>query len=289
MSKVIVGIYGIFDSENGECLYIGQSVRIPERWQDHIKNLKNGSHRREDFIEWFKDKGQKESALSFKILEETDESNDSLNRAEIKWFNKLKPRFYGKKPSMNEIWEHSEETKGKISTSVRKYIVSSGGTIRSDLPITCPTCKKEFIPPKANRTYCSVDCIDMTKTHDKANRTLGFTPRSDLDEEKIEKLYKDGYSLAELAKKTGVSHITIRNLLLDRDVKMRGHGVMPKSFTPLPPKKSVCDVCKKTFTLKKRTIPVRTCSFACRGILQSSNRLGVSIEEVLEMREKEKV
>lgn len=281
MSTVEVGVYGIFDAETDECLYVGQSVRIPERWQEHLKRLRNGSHKREDFVEWFKKRGQEESALTFKILEETDESDESLNRAEIRWFNELKPQFYGKKPSMNERWEHSEETRRKISEARRE----DGELFIFEIERFCPTCDKKFFSKYPDTTYCSVDCINYDQVQDRRNATLGLTPRHSLDGERIEGMYREGFSMLKIGEVFDVSYNTIRTVLLEREVPFRGHGEMPKSFTPLPPKKRECSVCGEMFILRKRNSEVQTCSIACRGVLHSSNLRGVSIEEVLKLRE----
>lgn len=91
--------------------------------------------------------------------------------------------------------------------------------------------------------------------------------------------------MLEIGEEFNVSYNTIRTVLLERGVEFRGHGAMPKNFTPLPPKKRECSVCGEIFTLRKRNSKVQTCSIACRGILHSSNLRGVSIEKVLKMRE----
>lgn len=35
-----IGVYGIFDSANEECLYIGQSTNLLLRWKRHVQGLK---------------------------------------------------------------------------------------------------------------------------------------------------------------------------------------------------------------------------------------------------------
>lgn len=110
-----VGIYGIFDSETDECLYVGMSKSIEERWRHHLKELRSKKHKRKDFVKWFHDNGAQQELLSFRVLEECEHDEKILNLAEIKWFNALLPKYYGKKPSENERWTISEETRQKIS------------------------------------------------------------------------------------------------------------------------------------------------------------------------------
>ena len=41
-----VGIYGIFNAETDECLYVGMSKNIEQRWSSHLKELKSKRHKR---------------------------------------------------------------------------------------------------------------------------------------------------------------------------------------------------------------------------------------------------
>jgi len=115
-----VGIYGIFDAHNNECLYVGLSKNIEQRWKSHLKELKSKSHKRKDFVEWYHSNGAVPDLIVLRVLEECEYDNGILNVLEIKWFNKMSPKYYGKKPSLNEKWKHSEETKIKIANSLYK-------------------------------------------------------------------------------------------------------------------------------------------------------------------------
>lgn len=117
-----VGIYGIFDSKTDECLYVGLSKNIEQRWRSHLKELKSKCHKRQDFVEWYHSNGAVKELLSFKILEECEPDEKTLNSAEIKWFNKLKPKYYGHKPTVKGHWTQSDATKAKIrSAMMAKY------------------------------------------------------------------------------------------------------------------------------------------------------------------------
>lgn len=109
-----VGIYGIFDNRNNECLYVGQSKQVTQRWKGHLAGLVNETHIRTEFIEWFVENNKDESILDFRLLEECVNDIDVKNEHEIKWFEILKPRFYARKPSKNDTWVFDEATRDKI-------------------------------------------------------------------------------------------------------------------------------------------------------------------------------
>lgn len=113
--SVTIGIYGLFSTETNECLYVGQSLNIERRIIDHILQLKKQIHIRDEFNAWFLNKDLKENTIHSKILEILPDRGIDMNNAEIYWFDKLKPKFYGKRPSANDAWENSKETSEKIS------------------------------------------------------------------------------------------------------------------------------------------------------------------------------
>lgn len=112
-----IGVYGIFDSYTNECLYIGQSSNIEYRWRMHRYLLINNKHIRKDFNQWLIDNGNDIDRLRFTILETCNNIESIKNSLEIHYFEFFKPKFYGKLPSVNDKWEHSDETKNKISKS----------------------------------------------------------------------------------------------------------------------------------------------------------------------------
>lgn len=135
---MVAGIYGIFDAETNECLYVGQSGIISERWKQHLKKLKNKTHSRKDFVKWYYAKGAIPELIVFRILEKCDNNECSLNLAETKWFQSMKPKFYGKQPSLNESWTHSEKTKINISESVKN-------SLKNKIYLKkCKSCDKDF-------------------------------------------------------------------------------------------------------------------------------------------------
>lgn len=150
--KMTAGIYGIFSSRTGECLYIGQSRNIEYRCSVHLQKLSKETHSRKDFNQWFKKENKEKDSLIFSILEESSLENQNLNSLEIKWFNSLSPRFFGKTPSLKEKWAQTEASKKRIAEGVRK---SKGNTSGVNIPQykNCYICKKKT--KSVNSICCS--------------------------------------------------------------------------------------------------------------------------------------
>lgn len=204
-----IGIYGIFDGETDECLYVGMSKNIEERWKQHIKLLRNKKHPRKDFVERFHALGAVEKLLSFKILEECECDESVLNLAEIKWFNELKPKYYGKKPSLNEKWEHSEETKRKIGMACSEkepWNKKNKDTLSpASYDFLCLGCGKKVKCIKPQQKFCSKTCVHEKKAREKAE---------EYDYEYIYDLYwNQRLSRPELAKKLGVGRTTALKIM----------------------------------------------------------------------------
>lgn len=151
------GIYGIFGKNTHECLYIGQSRNIEQRWKQHKKLLRNKKHPRKDFVEWFDKNNCAIKKMDFRVVKELpqDVTDKELNIQEIYFFEQYKPKFYGKEPSQHDTWIHSESTKEKIRTSVLKKIYDESGT-QERMSKHCPICNSIVVQLK--NTYCSVDC-----------------------------------------------------------------------------------------------------------------------------------
>lgn len=149
-----IGIYGIFDGTNGDCLYIGLSRNIELRWRGHLKELRNGKHKCRDFLSWWQQHDEDETNLNFRVLQSfgSDPGDCVLNLAEQFWFMELGPKFFNKYPSEYEKWSHSEETKAKIS--------KSNARITTILAKTCKACKVGFtvLKQRKHQKYCSKVC-----------------------------------------------------------------------------------------------------------------------------------
>jgi hypothetical protein len=147
------GTYAIFCRETNECLYVGQSSNIEYRWKMHIRYLRSKKHPQKGFSDWFHDRLCDLDLLIFKVLEECDDTDKAKNLSEIRWFNELKPSFYGKVPSKNNKWKHSKETKKKITQSVRSNL---GLPPREDR--ICPWCRNSFRYAHTKDKFCSRAC-----------------------------------------------------------------------------------------------------------------------------------
>lgn len=126
-----VGVYGIFDAKTDECLYVGCSSNMEERFKQHLNHLKYKIHKRKDFVEWYHANGANPELITFRILEECEDNDVSKNTLEIKWFNDLKPKFFGQEPSLNNKMRHSDETKLKISAKTKAALKGKKRSIRN--------------------------------------------------------------------------------------------------------------------------------------------------------------
>lgn len=89
MSKT-VGIYGIFNTESKKW-YVGQSVDIAHRFEQHRTLLKNGKHQNEHLQNAWNKRG--EGAFSFVILEVCDVQE--LSAKEMAWIKEKNSLFGG--------------------------------------------------------------------------------------------------------------------------------------------------------------------------------------------------
>lgn len=201
-----VGIYGIFDSKTDECLYVGLSKNIEQRWHSHLKELKSKCHKRQDFVEWYHSNGAVKELLSFKILEECELDEKLLNSAEIKWFNKLLPKYYGKRPSISEKWKHSEETINKIKASRAKQKLPKDARILRNL--ICQNCEEVFHSKVKDPKYCSRKC-----RIEHENKRF--------DKQELTGKYNSGLSLHDLAKEYDCSYRTIHAYMVRHNIPRR--------------------------------------------------------------------
>lgn len=206
------GVYGIFDVRTDECLYVGQSACIEDRWRSHTKRLRLGSHL-EAFNQWFTDNGCDSGLLDLRVLEETKNSTEAKNLAEIQWFESLSPRFFGQKPSLSRKgWSQSEETKKKISVGVCKAI--NGTDYKAKYLYTCSQCGVEFDAKRKKtekRTFCSRDCLWKSQAVDKVEKPKKYKwLKNAVSKECLFRLYWiEMKSTTEIGKMLGVSSSTV--------------------------------------------------------------------------------
>jgi group I intron endonuclease len=114
--NALCGIYKIINNVNGK-VYIGQSINIKERWNDHIKSLNRGdSHSILLQRAWNK---YKQDNFSFEVLELCSE--DELDNVEVKYieFYDAINNGYNIEPGGNKNKHLSDETKKKIGYANR--------------------------------------------------------------------------------------------------------------------------------------------------------------------------
>lgn len=253
-----VGIYLIQDKITQENLYVGQSKNIEQRWKEHLKNLRGNRHL-DSFNEYFKSIEKDESRLLFSILEGCEDDDLVKNELEIKWFNILKPKFYGTAPSLNNKWSLSEETRNKIRKGIEK---SRKGKLILDKKQICDFCLKEFYFERIKK-FCSKNCSYKGRSE----RVSKNNNKVDLDE--LKELYDSGFSIPKLSEHFGVSVGWIHSFMNKNNIKRR---TLSETTTKYRIENNlngrtlynfICKFCQKSFTsLKKQKI---YCSIECKN------------------------
>lgn len=205
----VCGIYGIFDTLTGECLYVGQSKNIYERKMSHFRRLRGERHLK-SFTEWFVSIGKDEFRLDLRVLCRCLDNDDIKNKLEIFWFNELHPRFYGAVPSVNNRWSHSEETRKKIARRTCESERLGKHYTCAVYYYTCKMCDKFFSSPRRKRgkhALCSKECM---RVHHLKMDTLDYN--------KVKDLYESGVTQAKIAKTFGVSNATVSKFMRDNGI-----------------------------------------------------------------------
>lgn len=253
-----IGIYGIFDARDESCLYVGQSKTIEERWKAHLNLLRIGNHRA-DFNAHFLSIEKDENLLVFRILEECENIDLVKNRAEIQWFNLLSPRFYGKFPTLNEKWTHSEETRAKISqgllnsAKVRSKVLLRKQKQEAKLCVFCGT---SFNIDK--RKTCSDQCSSNLIAH---NMTV-------IPDASYEKLYQlwiiEDVSIDSLAITFNCSSTSAYRILGNQNLPTKKSEVnkLREALGIISPSIRQCLVCNGEVTSPNKR--AKTCSSICR-------------------------
>lgn len=253
MKKKITGVYGIFDLDTDQCLYVGQSVDVNERLRKHNEKLLAGKHPRKEMQQWFDGEGNQAYSL---ILEHCEDTDDAKNSCEIKWFCLLNPLFYGVAPTVNNTWSHSEKTRKRISESLlgknhdeRYNKCQQCGKNCKQENVLCSHCiksnesirKRELKIQKEKETYKKIIvlhkkgvsitdiCKECDVSYDVVNRIIlmsnligspSFSHELERDQFIIAS-YKQGESLRNIASKIGISHVSVYKILKSNNVLMR--------------------------------------------------------------------
>lgn len=257
-----IGVYGIFDSRNNTCLYVGQSKTIEQRWKSHLNSLRRAKHKCHEFNLFYQNI-ENESVLDFRILEECQDDDRIKNSIEIKWFNILEPRFYGKVPSTNERWTHSELTKEKISgrsNSRKRNCLVCGESFLSIRAEVCgQLCRK-------NRRLLEQGLPPIIKQETRLHASFNKFSQDQL----FQLWIIDDIDIFELAKALSCSNMTAYRILKHHGLPTTKYEAR-KIATDLDPlSEKVCEVCRKN--LRKDCDPRnRTCSRICGGKLAAIN------------------
>lgn len=132
--NIIIGIYTITNTING-LKYVGGTINIDRRWQQHRKSLKNNSHRSIYLQADYNKYG--ESAFEYKIIEQLTDKSQLLIREQY-WYDKYEPfkRENGYNVNLNakdwtgrkhfpEAVAKIKEAKANISDDTRRKISES--------------------------------------------------------------------------------------------------------------------------------------------------------------------
>tara|TARA_Y100000592_G_scaffold3462_1_gene5021 strand:- start:1402 stop:1995 length:594 start_codon:yes stop_codon:yes gene_type:complete len=187
------GIYQIKNIING-MMYIGSSVNIQKRWQQHLRLLRKNSHENSHLQNSFNKHG--ESNFEFSVLIEVD--REQLLIEEQKYMDDTK--CYDRNVGFNKSITAGHPTKGnKISEATRAKMKEA---------------KRGYIPvcahmPMSEEGKKRISEIAKTRTGHK-------NPNSRLTPEQITEMRKDfkicSMTNGEIAKKYGVSISTIKRI-----------------------------------------------------------------------------
>jgi group I intron endonuclease len=116
------GIYKIINSENDK-FYIGSATHFYNRKSDHLRRLRLGIHKNTHLQNSFNKYGQ--DKFSFILIEECEKTVLSIR--EQYYIDTLKPD-YNICTKVEGRWglTHKEESKDKISDSIKKYHLEIG-------------------------------------------------------------------------------------------------------------------------------------------------------------------
>jgi len=192
------GIYGIFGADDGSCLYVGQSKDVEGRWKQHLSKLKRGKHR-VDLQAWFDEHDCDESALCFRLLEACEDDAVSKNTLEIKWFNELRPLFYGQVPSISYHYDGPRPSYGSCDYYLKNHSFCRVWFYH------CKNCLKVFRSRRKHvheHAYCSTACLEEDR------RVLKTIDAAD-----VLRMINYGCSLSEIGRMYGTTAKVVRDFI----------------------------------------------------------------------------
>ncbi|MCM3387258.1 GIY-YIG nuclease family protein [Ureibacillus chungkukjangi] len=190
------GIYSILNKINNK-IYIGSSLNIENRWNQHLRALNNDDHKSKHLQNSFNRYGIEN--FEFKILEIVQDINELLTK-EQKYIDNYKSyeREFGYNTIKNVLVggrlgvPHSEETKEKISNFFKGRKISEEH-------------RQKIIAARTG-----------TELSDNTKRKIGEKNRkfSDKDIPELINLYENGKSYSQIAKVLGCSKTVVHEFFL---------------------------------------------------------------------------
>lgn len=150
----------------------------------HVTKLRNRAHQRKEWTKWYHENG---AHMVVAVLAENPVDNVELNENEFSCFHHYSPLFYGQVPAnMKKNYQQSEETRRKISESLKKRYKEMGLSASYTMK-KCPHCGEEFTyPSRLNKIFCGSKCSRGSINVD----SLGVQ-----DGDRIVSMYQSGMSL----------------------------------------------------------------------------------------------
>lgn len=208
-------IYAFFCASTLSCLYVGQAFNAQARYQTHVAKLRAGTHRQAAWSSWFSEHQFNETSMICVILENVEDTDEARNCAEIAWFNELSPKFFGKIPSTAERWAQSESSRKSIAAGVSAVRQAKS---LSNVDRICEACGSAYRAPLKSVTRCKrVKCK-------RERRQVGQLYAISVND--LTDMYRT-MSLRQIADILEVSHISIRNRMMDLGIALRSQGSKP--------------------------------------------------------------
>jgi group I intron endonuclease len=148
------GIYKIVNTVNGK-IYIGSSVFIYKRWNEHKNYLRKNAHHSLYLQRAWEKYG--EVSFSFETIEECDPDHKILQEREQYYFDLLKPEY--------NILKHAFSSKGHSpSVETRAKISQAARNISDETREKMAAAKRGRVFPKETRDLMSAAKIGKSKT-----------------------------------------------------------------------------------------------------------------------------
>lgn len=247
MAKIDTSLsYGIYriTSPNGSC-YIGMTTKsFDERWDGHRANFRKGQMTCIGLERAFKK--HTPEAMKFEVLEDMTGygENEVLYRERLWWLRHKAwgANLYNGEPTGRGAVRHTDETRRRISESLRKNLV---------IEKICPQCRNNFIARVKDQIFCSRSCVNM---RDRLSPRTGLTSR--VSKADLVRFKEQQISKQDIAKLLGCSVQSVCDLERYYGVRIPKKSRQKKSKFRL-----TCETCSESFFAKLETQTF--CSKSC--------------------------